>query len=260
MSNPALVAALEAHADRGDRRSWIDVLRTLLQGRLLVDVTEAVRDPETGAPYSVSGGQTTDGDPVVFVYTDRAQVIAHTGVSQPDTAPIDAVGALQLAAAGAGHGLAIDPAGSCLVLGARELGSVLRGRRNRAVKEALTGLATTTDPSAARAAVLDVLRHPRTDDVLLQAVALLPGPGPEADGQPVGRLLTAPLPHGGTAALAFTSSLEVEAHSPGAAYTARPVHDVLAGAVESGCTAVLLDPAGPSLLLDDGELRAVLGR
>ncbi len=234
--------ALAAFDASRDRRHWVLAVRTLLQGRLLTDVTQAVRDPEDGAPFSISGGQTEDGVPIAFAYTDLAAVVAHTGVPQPDVAPITAVGALQLAAASPGTGLAVDPAGACLVLGPRELDAVLRGRRNGPVKEALV--------AGDRALLLHVLRHQLTSDVLLEAVTA------PVDSAPV---FTTHLPDGRAAAMAFSSPLEVEAVLPGSAYAVRPARAFLAHVVDCGKPGLVLDPAGPSATLTPDELRSVLG-
>lgn len=232
------LAAFEA--DR-DRAHWVLAVRTLLQGRLLTDVTQAVRDPEGGAPFSISGGQTTGGAPVAFAYTDLAAVVAHTGVARPDVAPISAVGALQLAAANPGTGLAVDPAGACLVVGPAELAAVLRGRRNEPLKEALV--------VGDRDLLLRVLRHQRDGDVLLEAVTA------PVDGAPV---VTAQQPGGRSAALAFSSALEIEAVLPGSPYAVRPARAFLASVLAAG-RPLVLDPAGPSVTLTPEELRSMLG-
>ena len=236
--------ALAAFEASRDRQHWVLAVRTLLQGRLLTDVTRAVRDPDDGAPFSISGGQTTDGSPVAFAYTDLAAVVAHTGVAAPEVVAPTAVGVLDLVTRAPGTGLAVDPAGACLVLGPAELAAVLRGRRNTPVKEALV--------VGDHELLLRVLGHQLADDdaVLLEAVT-----APRV-GSPV---LTAQLPDGRTAALAFTSSLEVEAVLPGSASAVRPLRAFLQRVLDDGRPGLVLDPAGPSATLTPADLRRVLG-
>ncbi|MCW2581254.1 MAG: hypothetical protein JWQ53_44 [Klenkia sp.] len=236
--------ALAAFGTARDREHWVLAVRTLLQGRLLTDVTRAVRDPDDGAPFSISGGQTTDGSPVAFAYTDLAAVVAHTGVVVPEVVAPTAVGVLEMVARAPGTGLAVDPAGACLVLGPGELAAVLRGRRNTPVKEALV--------VGDHELLLRVLGHQLAagDAVLLEAVTA------PHEGAPV---LTARLPDGRTAALAFTSPLEVEAVLPGSAYALRPLRSYLEHVRDAGRPGLVLDPAGPAATLTPDDLRRVLG-
>ncbi|WP_157519171.1 SseB family protein [Modestobacter sp. Leaf380] len=236
--------ALAAFAAHRDRQHWVLAVRTLLQGRLLTDVTQAVRDPEDGTPASVSGGRTTGGVPVVFAYTDLSAVVAHTGVARPDVAPVTAVGALQLAAAaGPGTGLAVDPAGAGLVVDPAELAAVLRSHRNGPVKEALV--------LGDRDLLLRVLAAQLAGDaVLLEAVT---APTPSAP------VVTTHLPDGRAAALAFSSALEVEAVLPGSASAVRPLRAYLEHLLAVGRPGLVLDPAGPSVTVTPDELRRVLG-
>ena len=88
------------------------------------------------------------------------------------------------------------------------------------------------------------------DAVLLEAVTA------PREGSPV---LTARLPDGRAAALAFTSSLEVEAVLPGSASAVRPLRAFLQRVLDDGRPGLVLDPAGPSATLTPADLRRVLG-
>jgi hypothetical protein len=245
VDNAPVRAAVAAFAAESNQATYLEVLRQVLQGDLLLDATASdlrVDDGTiaAGSTLRFAGGAGPDGAPALFAFTRQEEVARmHPAATHVQTVGQPAAAVLELAAS-QGHGwLYLDPAGPTCALNLAEVGFVLRNPRNGAVKAAL--------PRGAGAVV----------EALAQGGVLFYAVDERPDGA---RVRTTALPDGSPALLAFTSPAEVVVRAPGDAFLAVDVARAVEEALAEPYVALVIDPAGPWVALRPEELRDVRAR
>ncbi len=262
VDNAPLRDAVAAFAAAPQQDTYLDVVRTCLQGTLLLDSTGSDRPVQLegggygyapGAVLQFAGGTGPDGTRALFAFTSQEQVVRMHADAPSDVQSFvqQATAVLELVASDESYGwLYIDPAGPTCAIARRDVDFALRGDRNDAVKAALT----LADESERRAAVLDALKQ---DGPLLLAIDAGSVPeGGVADGGPV-RIRTSQGPSGETVLLAFTSGPEVSARNVDDAFATRPANEVVRNALDPAYAGLVINPSGPWIALSRDELESV---
>ncbi|WP_193611697.1 SseB family protein [Nocardioides lijunqiniae] len=242
VDNVPLRTALAAFAADSNQATYLEVLRHLFQGELLLDATASDLQVDggtiaAGSTLRFAGGTGPDGATALFAFTRQEEVARmHPAGTHVQTVGQPAASVLELTAS-QGHGwLYLDPAGPTCAINLAEASFVLRNPRNDAVKDAI--------PHGS-SAVVDALAG---GGVLFYAV----------DEQPDGaRARTTAMPDGSPARLAFTSPAEVVVRAPDDAFVAVDVARVVEEALAEPFVALVLNPAGPWVALRPDELTAV---
>ena len=250
VDNSALRTAVAAFAAQPDQQSYTNVLRSALQGELLLDVTgspvetDASGSLAVGSTLRFASGKGPDDAPAIFAFTSQAEVLkAHPD----DPGAVQALGQPSLGlldfAMSQGFGwVYIDPFGATCGLTASDLKYVLGSQRNDAAKAALS----LRGEDERRAALTDALA---LGGVLVLAV--------DESGE---RGRTATDPDGGDFALGFTSNAEVAAQYPGDLFRTVSVSNVVDNVLGGDYAGLVVNQAGPSLVLTRDELAGIRTR
>jgi len=250
VDNSALRTAVAAFAAQPDQQSYTNVLRSALQGELLLDVTgspvetDASGSLAVGSTLRFASGKGPDDAPAIFAFTSQAEVLkAHPD----DPGAVQALGQPSLGlldfAMSQGFGwVYIDPFGATCGLTASDLKYVLGSQRNDAAKAALS----LRGEDERRAALTDALA---LGGVLVLAV--------DESGE---RVRTATDPDGGDFALGFTSNAEVAAQYPGDLFRTVSVANVVDNVLGGDYAGLVVNQAGPSLVLTRDELAGIRTR
>ena len=270
VDNVTLRNAIEAFSIEPGQETYLEVIRTTLQGQLLLDATGSDRPTvaadgsasyPAGAKLQFGGGSGPDGLPALFVYTSQEQVQRMHPEAPDEVQSIvqPAVSALQLVAGGEQYGwLYLDPAGPTCAISSNDAALALASDRNDEVKNALEG----DDPEATKQAVLDALA---LNGSLLLAVDSASIPSDALAGEGVVRdtsvSIRSSLDRSGfTVLLAFTSGLEVNVRHPDDAFATKSVAEVLQQATEEPYHGLVINPGGPWIGLTPDDIRSVLAR
>jgi hypothetical protein len=264
VDNAAIHRAVAAFAAQPEQQSYLDVLRSCLQGSLLLDATGSTR-PVTGADGSTTipagstmqfrAGEGPDGRTALFGFTSQQEILKlhPDDASEVQALAQTSVGLLEMAAADPYGWLYLNPGGPTCALSREDIEFALRGERNDAVKAALA----LEDEALARPAVLDALAQ---NGPLLLAIDAesIPESG-ISDGSPV-KVRNSVDPSGAPVMLAYTSGTEVSARNVRDGFVARPTEEILRDALEPPYAGLVLNAGGPWLRLSTEEIREVLAR
>ncbi len=247
VDNAPLREAVAAFSARSEQSTYFEVLRLLMQGSVLFDITgsEISRNDDgsiaVGSRFQIRGGKGPDGERALFVFTRQEEVAKlHPEGTRTQTLGQPAASVLEFAARQGDSWLYIDPAGPTCAIKLSEVDFLLRNPHNDAVRDALP---------QGRGQVLDALAK---GGVLFYAIT----------EQPYGALQvhTANGPGGAPARLAFTSPIEVLVSAPGAAWSAIDVARVVDDALAPPFAGLVINPATPWVGLHPDELEAVRSR
>lgn len=249
VDNVTLRAAVAEFAGKSEQSTYLEVIRALLQGDLLLDATGsklAMSDDgstiQKGSTFAFHEGTGPDGQRALFAFT-RQQEIARMHPDAPDAVQSlaqPAPATLEFAASQGYSWLYIDPAGPTCGIQLSDAGFVLRNPRNDAVKAAIA--------AGGRDAVLDALA---SGGILFYAVNEMP------EGLEV---RTSTGPDGGAVRLAFTSPAEVAVRSVGDAFAAIDIVRIVDDALEPPFVGLVINPAGPWIALRHDELVTLKAR
>lgn len=249
VDNAPLRAAVAAFAAKSEQETYLEVVRSVFQGDLLLDSTgSTITTTEDGT--SIAAGSTLafhegtgpDGGRALFAFT-RQEEVGRMHASEPaavQTIGQPASGAVEFAVAQGYDWLYLDPAGPTCALKLADLTFVLRNPRNDAVKAAL---------AVGRAAVVDAMA---AGGILFYAVKENP------DGSVQVRTSTGP--GGVPARLAFTSAAEIAVRGPGDAFAPIDIARVVADALAEPFVGLVINPAGPWVGLFPDELAEIARR
>jgi hypothetical protein len=249
IDNTLLRSAVAAFAASPAEQTYFDVLRSSMQGDLLLDATgSAITFADDGSAIakgstiSFRDGTAPDGGRAMFAFTNQAQVGNHHPDDRESVQTIgqSAISVLEFAVSQGYSWLYIDPAGPTCALEVAHVQFVLRNHHNDAVKTALVRSA------GAREAALDALA---LGGSLLYAVS------ENADGSV--EIATSTSPTGGPVYLAFTSAAEALARDAGAAVANVDLPRVVSDALTEPFTGLVINPAGPWIALDHEDLRTL---
>ena len=245
VDNVAVRSAVEEFAAEPAAHTMLEVLRQCLHGELLLDATGSGFDPDgqlpVGASLTLASAQAPDGSPALLAFTSNEQVQRIHPGEQIQTLVQAGADVLALAHKRDGSWLYIDPGGPTCALAPGDLDFALRVPRNDKLHAAIA--AVTDDPSR-RPELLDALR---TEGTLLLASATDPSAGDV-------ELRRGALPDGEPALFAYTSGPEIAVGHLSDTIVMRTTTDVLAYLRTSTYQALVLNPAGPSVVLSRTEL------
>lgn len=219
--------AVAAFATRSDLQAAINVARQCVGAELLLDITEAPDRPSINVVEA-------DGVPSLLVFTSQAELATfRASMKRPGDATSwiqDGEALLRFVDLHAEiEAIRINPAGPSCALGRREIGFVIGSLVNPALKVA----ASAAQPEAS---VIRVLREPGAKVILADKVG---GGGPLVmagpDGSPV-------LP-------VFSAGAEVAAFDSSLSFTEVSAEWVLSTVAESTNRSIVVNPAGPSVML-----------
>ncbi|MGX9789764.1 SseB family protein [Mycobacterium sp. MMS18-G62] len=246
VDNVTVRRAVAEFAAQPDQRRALDVLRSCMYGELLFDVTGS-DEPEDGSfrrgsRIQIRGGAGPGGGRALFAFTRQEEI---AGLYPPGTRTqsmvTPATGALGLALQQGDAWLYIDPAGPTCALAAAHIDFALRNPNNEPLKTALAALhAGHTD----RREVLQVL--------LAEGPMLLAADETTVPGKVTIR--STALADGSPALVGFTSAPEVVAFNVSDAFFALNTLEVLEKVRADGYSALVINPAGPSIAFSEAEL------
>ncbi|KUI25584.1 hypothetical protein AU196_22505 [Mycobacterium sp. IS-1742] len=246
VDNVTVRRAVGEFAAHPDQRRALEVLRSCMYGELLLDLTGS--DPTVdgsfprGSRIQIRGGTGPGGGRALFAFTRHEEVAR---LYPPDTHTqsmvTTAAGALAMARNEHDAWLYIDPAGPTCALSATDIDFALRNPNNEPVK---TALAAWEAGHADRRDVLQVLMN--------EGPMLLGADEKSVAGKVVARSMS--LADGSYALAGFTSPPEVVAFGPMDAVVALTTREVLKMARRDGYSAIVINPAGPSIALDRSEI------
>ncbi|WP_193044325.1 SseB family protein [Mycolicibacterium baixiangningiae] len=246
VDNVIVRRAVGEFAAHPDQRRALEVLRSCMYGELLFDVTGSDAPVDGSFPggsrLQIRGGTGPGGGRALFAFT-RQEEIARLYAPDTHTQSMvtPAAGALGMARQQRDAWLYIDPAGPTCALSAADIDFALRNPNNEPLKTALAALDT---GHADRGDVLRVL----VDD----GPILLGADEKSVAGKVVARSMA--LADGSTALVGFTSAPEVVAFNPSDAVVALTAHEVLEMVRRDGYSAIVINPAGPSISYARNEI------
>ena len=249
VDNAPLRTAVAAFAAESNQATYWEVLRNTLQGDILFDITGSSitmsDDGSTinkGSTIGFLGGTGPDGGRALFAYTRQAEAVRMHPETPHDVQTLGqpAASALEFAASQGYAWLYIDPAGPTCALQLADVDFALRTLHNDAVKDALA--------TGDKLRVIDALA---AGGQLLYGVEELP------DGV---RVRTSATPQDEPVALAFTSAPEVVCRNATDAWSAIDISRIVADALAAPFAGLVLNPAGPWMMLDHDDLLAVQSR
>ena len=250
VDNLPLRAAVGAFAAASNQQTYWEVLRQMLQGDLLFDITGSTPPVDgvlqKGALLRFHEGTGPDGGRALFVFTRQEEAQRMHADEPATTLGQPAAGVLDFAKSQGYSWVYVDPAGPTCALQLSDVDFTLRGERNDAVKAAL---ATPGAPDTTRRAVIDAMS---LGGSLLMGV----------NEHPYGRVevRTSTGPNDVAVRLAFTSAIEVVSRNPGDAWTAVPMGRIVSDSLTPPFEGLVLNPAGPWLGLYPDELREIQSR
>lgn len=246
IDNARLRTAVAAFAAKSEHATYLEVLRNLLQGQVLFDITGSDMTVNggsiaPGSKFSIRGGNGPDGERALFVFTRQEEVAKlHPEGTQTHTLGQPAATVLEYAARQGDAWLYVDPAGPTCAIRVSEADFILRNPHNDAVKDAIAG---------DRKHVVDALAK---GGQLFYAVTEHP------DGSAQVHTTTGP---GGTRVrLVFTSPAEIVVSAPGAAWLAVDITRVVDDALAPPFAGLVINPAKPWIGLSREELADVRSR
>ena len=248
IDNSRLRNAVAAFAAKSEQATYLEVLRNLMQGSVLFDITGSeitmTDDGSSIAPgskFRIRGGNGPDGGRALFVFTRQEEVAKlHPEGTKTHTLGQPAASVLQFAAGQKDSWLYIDPAGPTCAIRISEVDFVLRNPHNDAVKDALAG---------DRKQVVDALAK---GGQLFYAVTENP------DGS--AQVHTSTGPGNAPVRLAFTSPAEIVVSAPGAAWIAVDISRIVDDALTPPYAGLVINPAQPWIGLYPDELAEVKAR
>lgn len=253
VDNVPLRRAIADFAEKNDQPSYLEVVRNLLHGELLlnttrssVSMTEDGPSISAGSTFTIRGGSGPDGERALFAFTRQEEAL-RMDEDAPETVQTLAQPAASTLEFAAEHGYAwlyLDPAGPTCGVKIAEVEFVITTHRNNAVKAALDS----DDPTELKEAVVDALS---VGGQLLYAVKQAP------DGVQV---RTSTSPDGQTFALAFTSAAEVMVRGSSDSWVAIDISRVVSDALGEGFSGLVINPAGPWIELNRDDLLQVQSR
>lgn len=248
VDNVPLRRAVEAFAAKSEQSTYLDVLRALLQGDVLFDITgstttmtEDGSSIAAGSRFGIRGGTGPDGERALFVFTRQEEAQRF----QKDATPAQTLGqpassVLEYAAKEGYAWLYVDPAGPTCAIRISEADFILRNPHNDAVKAALAG---------SRQDVVDALAR---GGQLFYAITEHPDGSVEVN--------TTTGPGDAPVRLAFTSPAEVVVSAPGAAWVAVDLRRVVEESLAPPFQGLVINPAMPWIGLYPDELAEVQRR
>ncbi len=250
VDNRILRDAIAAFAAKPEQSSYLEVVRNCLQGDLLLDMTGHAPQLTDGASTFPAGStigfrETTgpDGARGLLAFTRQEEVarMHDDPTTKVQTLGQPAVGVLEFAKQQGYAWLYLDPAGPTCGVSMRDADFTLTAPHNDAVKAAIA--------TGDRSAVLDALAR---GGKLLYAVNPVPSGGAQ--------VRTSTAPDGDEVRMAFTSAAEAVVRTPATTFAAVEIAQVVDEALEAPYSGLLLNPAGPWIVLRHDELRALRGR
>jgi SseB protein N-terminal domain len=244
--NVSLRRAVAHFQEARDQASFFDVLRECLQGDLLVgnvvsQVTEQEPPVDSSAKLPLYGKRAVVKK-TLYVFTRVEEAVK---VDADTAASVTARPAVEVLEQFRDEGLdfvCIDPAGPRCLISADNVETMLRVPRNVPVKTALA----IEVPGKRRLAVRRALEM---GGLLLQVVRW------NSEGQYEHR--TTFLPDGRTAALAFTSELEIKVRYESGDFIESPVERIVKAVLAGEDSGLVINPGGPWIALDADELRGL---
>ena len=247
VDNVTLRTAVEAFAAAPAQDTYFEVLRNCFQGELLLDATTSTLEftPDgsaiaAGSTLAFAGGKGPDGKTALFAFTRQAEAAKlHDDPDSVKTVAQSASSLIEFAAKEHAW-LYIDPAGPTCAIEFADVGFAMRNHRNDAVKDALniTGKTATMDALAAGGKLLYAIDESGESPSVRTSVA--------PDGSPV--------------FLAFTSAAEVVVRDVANAFTTVDISRVIDDALAEPFTGLVINPAGPWVMLDRADLLDVQAR
>lgn len=247
VDNVPLRQAVAAFSVKSEQSTYLDVLRFLMQGSVLFDITgsEITRNDDgsiaVGSKFQIRGGKGPDGERALFVFTRQEEVAKlHPEGTPTQTLGQPASSVLEFAAWQGDSWLYIDPAGPTCAVRLSEVDFILRNPHNDAVREALP---------LGRSQVLDALAK---GGQLFYAITEHPDGSMEVQ--------TAKGPDGVPARVAYTSPVEVLVSVPGSAWAAIDVARIVDDALTPPFAGLVINPGMPWIGLTADELETVRAR
>ncbi|MGV8894962.1 MAG: SseB family protein [Rhodoglobus sp.] len=253
VDNASLRHAIAQFVEKSDQSSYLEVVRNILHGSLLLDttgseiaMTEDGSSIAEGSTFAFREGTGPDGERALFAFTRQAEVVRmhEDAPAAVQTVAQPAAATLAFAAEQGYTWLYLDPAGPTCGVKLADIEFALKTARNDAVKTALD----TDGPTWMKTAVIDALSKGGT---LLYAVNETP------DGVQV---RTSTNPDGQHVALAFTSAAEVVVRSTSDSWTAIDVSRIVSDALGENFSGLVINPAGPWVELGRDDLLQVQSR
>ena len=230
VTNPSVRAALDRWAERKDAQTFADVIRRALAGSLLLDTTDSViADPAVGFgpgdTMAIASQRDNAGKQVLLAYT------AHEHLALARQQP--------------GRSL-VQPAASVLEMAATKYeGIVIDGRSPGAFIAYADELRRAIGTDAATAARATAATLGRPLDL-------------EADGREAGiRVPGATGPDGRSYAVAGTAPAQLWAWSPSVGTQPTTLATIARVALDNGDAGIVVNPAGPPVLIPGDRLAAL---
>ncbi len=253
VDNAPLRYAIAQFAETSEQSAYLEVVRNILHGALLLDttgseiaMTEDGASIAAGSTFAFREGTGPDGERALFAFTRQAEV-AKMHEDEPAAVQTLAQPAAATLAFALEHGytwLYLDPAGPTCGVKLADIQFALKTERNDAVKTALD----TDGPTWKKNAVIDALA---LGGKLLYAVNQTP------EGVQV---RTSTNPEGQSVALAFTSAAEVVVRSTADSWAAIDVSRIVSDALGEHFSGLVINPAGPWVELGRDDLLQVQAR
>ena len=250
VTNPSVRAALDRWAERKDAQTFADVIRRALAGSLLLDTTDSViADPAVGFgpgdTMAIASQRDNAGKQVLLAYT------AHEHLALARQQP--------------GRSL-VQPAASVLEMAATKYeGIVIDGRSPGAFIAYADELrrAIGTDAATAARATAATLGQPLDLEEALAVLAAETVYVPfeqvrDADGREAGiRVPGATGPDGRSYAVAGTAPAQLWAWSPSVGTQPTTLATIARVALDNGDAGIVVNPAGPPVLIPGDRLAAL---
>ena len=246
VDNVTVRRAVGQFAAQPEQRRAIEVLRSCMFGELLFDLTGSDTPVDgsfpRGSRIQIRGGTGPDGGRALFAFTRQEEISRlYPPGTHTQSMVTPAAGALGMARQQHDAWLYIDPAGPTCALSAADIDFALRNPNNEPLKAALAAL------DAGHMDRRDVLQVLLADGPMLLAADETTEPGKV-------RVRSTTLTDGSPALVAFTSAPEVVAFNPSEAFFALTTPKVLDMVRTDGFSALVINPAGPSIALSAAEI------